>query len=90
MLVFPPFDLNFEKMELADFIKKFATLFPKDERGSIAPETAFREIPSWNSLIALSVIALVEDEYGILLRGNDIRSTETVRELFESVRAKKS
>jgi len=77
-------------MTLDDFTQNFSTLFPQAERSRIAPETVIREISGWNSLIALSVIALVEDEYGVLLRGEDIRSAKTVGELFEIVRAKKS
>lgn len=77
-------------MTLDIFTKNFAALFPEKERASIAPETPFREIPGWNSLIALSVIAMTEDDCGVLLRGEDIRNAKTVRDIFNAAQAKKS
>jgi acyl carrier protein len=41
-------------------------------------------------MVALSIIAMVDDEYGITIKGDDIRKSETVEDLFNIVKEYKS
>lgn len=68
-------------MDTQKFISDFATLLGKTPRETLSAETRFKELPEWNSLLALSLIALVEDEYDVLLKSADIRETSTLGEL---------
>ncbi|MCR5183888.1 MAG: hypothetical protein K6B46_04215 [Opitutales bacterium] len=65
------------------FEKFSAALSPIFEGAFLEPSTRFRELPSWGSLAGLSMIAVIDDEFGVLLSGNDIRSADTAGELFE-------
>lgn len=47
--------------------------------------TKFRELDEWSSLIALSVIAMVDEVYGITINGEDIRSSQTISDLFNRI-----
>lgn len=76
-------------MELKDFIQHFAEQFDETEAEVFTPETEFRELDEWSSLISLSVIAMVDEEYGVALKGNDFRKATTIADLFEIVSAKK-
>ncbi len=75
-------------MELKDFIENFAAQFDDTDASEIKAETIFKELDEWSSLIALSVIAMVDEEYDITIKGDDIRNTSTVEDLFNAVKAK--
>lgn len=75
-------------MEIKDFIENFANQFDDTDAREIKAETNFRDLDEWSSLIALSVIAMVDEEYDVTLKGDDIKSATTVEDLFNTVKAK--
>ncbi len=75
-------------MELKDFIENFAQQFDDTDASEIKAETVYKELDEWSSLIALSVIAMVDEEYEVTLKGEDIRNSTTVEDLFNAVKAK--
>ena len=75
-------------MELKDFVENFANQFDDTDVSEIKAETVFKELDEWSSLIALSVIAMVDEEYEIALKGDDIRNANTVEDLFNTVKSK--
>lgn len=75
-------------MELRDFIENFAAQFDDTEASEFKAETKFRELDEWSSLIALSVIAMVDEEYDVTLKGDDMRAANTIEELFQIVKGK--
>ena len=75
-------------MELKDFIENFAEQFDDTDASEIQANTEFKELDEWSSLIALSVIAMVDEEYDITIKGDDIRNSNTVEDLFNAVKAK--
>jgi acyl carrier protein len=77
-------------MEIKDFVEKFAELFDDTDASEIKAETVFRDIEEWSSLIALSVIAMVDEEYDVALNGDNIKNSHTVADLFSTVKKKLS
>ena len=75
-------------MELKEFIENFASQFDDTDANEIKAETVFKELDEWSSLIALSVIAMVDEEYDVSLKGDDIRNASTIEDLFNTVKAK--
>lgn len=75
-------------MELKEFIEKFAEQFEDTDANDIQGTTVFKELDEWSSLIALSVIAMVDEEYDVTIKGDDIRNANTVEDLFNVVKAK--
>lgn len=73
-------------MELQEFISNFAEQF--DETKGINASTVFHELDEYNSLIALSIIAMVDEEYNVTLKGDDMKSAKTVEDLFNIVKSK--
>lgn len=55
-------------MEMKEFVSNFAAQFDETEESVFTPETRFREIEEWSSLVALSVIAMVDEEYDVTLK----------------------
>ena len=75
-------------MDLKEFIENFADQFDDTDPSEIKAETVFKELDEWSSLVALSVIAMVDEEYDVTLKGDDIRNSNTVEDLFNTVSAK--
>lgn len=75
-------------MELKEFIENFADQFDDTEASVLTPETNFRELDEWSSMIALGVMAMVDDEYDVQLKADEIRKTTTIQELFNLVSSK--
>lgn len=76
-------------MDIKVFIENFAAQFDDTTVEMLHAETKFRELEEWSSLIALSIIAMVDEVYGITLSGEDIRCSQTIGDLFNKVVAKK-
>ena len=75
-------------MELNDFILNFAEQFDDTDASEIKVETNFRELDEWSSLTALSVIAMAKTVYGKTISGAEIRTCNTVEELYNLVSSK--
>lgn len=75
-------------MELEKFVEKFAEQFDDTDVSEFAPKTVFKELDEWSSLVALSVIAMVDEEYDVVLKGDDIRGASTIEDLFNIVKNK--
>lgn len=74
---------------MKDFIVNFADQFDDLDASTISVETNFRELDGWSSMVALSVMAMVDDEYEVQLRADEMRKTNTIQELFELISSKK-
>ena len=75
-------------MELKTFIENFAAQFDDTEASVFTAETKFRDLEEWSSLIGLSLIAMVDEEYDITLKGDDIKNATTIEDLFNTVKSK--
>jgi acyl carrier protein len=72
-------------MDIKRFIENFADLFDETDPTTISAATKFKELEEWSSLVALSVIAMVDEEYDVEFRGDDIRGSSTVEDLYKIV-----
>ncbi|MFV0530330.1 MAG: acyl carrier protein [Flavobacteriales bacterium] len=75
-------------MEIKKFIKNLAEQFEETDPALITEETVYKELEEWDSMIALSVIAMVDEEYDVKISGNDITGSNTVKELFEIIKSR--
>lgn len=72
-------------MEIKEFVEKFAEQFDDTPSELFAPDTKFHELDEWSSIIALSIIAMVDEEYEITIKGDDILNSETIEDLFNTM-----
>ena len=75
-------------MEIKDFIEHFAEQFDDTELSEFKPETVFHDLDEYSSLIALSIILMVDEEYGISIDANDMTAAVTIEDLFNTVKSK--
>lgn len=73
---------------LDEFVALFADQFDETDINELKPETEFKKLEEWSSLIALSVIAMVDEEYDVTIKGDDIRNSNTIEDLFNVVKSK--
>lgn len=76
-------------MTQEQFLVKFAEQFEETNPATISLSTKFRDIEEWSSMMALVIIAMVDEEYNVKLTGDDIRGSQTVEELYKAVASKK-
>ena len=73
---------------MKEFVSNFAAQFDETEESIFTPETRFREIEEWSSLVALSVIAMVDEEYDVTLKGDNIKNSETIADIYNAEASK--
>lgn len=72
-------------MELNEFIENFAEQFENTDLSIFTAETDFKKVDEWSSLIALSIMAMIDEEYDIQLKADEMRKANTIHELFNIV-----
>ena len=77
-------------MDLQDFITNLAEQFDETDASEIQADTRYQELNEWSSLMAISIIAMIDEEYNISVTGADIRNSDTIGALFEVVKSKKN
>lgn len=76
-------------MDIKNFIENFASQFDETDASEFHAKTKFKELKEWSSLMALSIIAMVDEEYEVRIKGDDIRSATTLEDLFNIVNSRK-
>lgn len=76
-------------MELNEFVAHFAEQFEETDQSVFTPQTKYHDLDEWSSLIGLSIIAMVDEEYDVALKGDDIKKSVTIEDLFNVVKSKK-
>jgi len=77
-------------MDIQEFVEKFAAQFDETDASEFKADTEFKTLIDWSSMIALSIIAMVDDEYSVTIKGDDIRKSTTIEDLFNIVKEYKS
>lgn len=75
-------------MEIKEFIEHFAEQFDETDISEFKPETVFHDLEEYTSLIALSIILMIDEEYSVTIDGNEMKSCVTIEDLFNLVQKK--
>lgn len=75
-------------MVIKEFIEQFAGQFYDTELNEFKPETVFHDLDEYTSLIALSIILMIDEEYGVSIDANEMATAVTIEDLFNTVKAK--
>lgn len=70
---------------LEEFVALFAEQFDETDANEIQASTVFHDLDEYSSLIGLSIIAMVDEEFDIALKGEDVRNAVTVEDLYNTV-----
>jgi len=77
-------------MDIGDFIQKIEAEFEDIPKGTIKPSTILSHIEGWGSMHALIVVALADTEYDVSIKGEELKNSLSVQELFDLIQRKKA
>jgi acyl carrier protein len=72
---------------MEQFITDVVELFDEKPNFEINENTIFKDLSGWDSLVSLSLIVMVSNNYEKSIDGETIRNCITIRDLFEVVNA---
>lgn len=75
-------------MKIENFIENFKNQL-EDVDTAIQPDTDFANAQYWDSLTAMVVKVMIEDDYGVDIQPEKISSFQSVQELFDFLFEKK-
>lgn len=70
-------------MTLDEFVAAFAAEFEATPAEMFQADTNFNELEEWGSLVALSIISMVDEQMDKTLTGAEIRRSKTIRDIYE-------
>lgn len=70
---------------LEKFVALFAEQFDETDPSTFKADTVFHELDEWSSLIGLSIIAMVDEEFDVALKGDDVKNSVTIEDLYNRV-----
>lgn len=73
---------------LDEFVALCAEQFYNTDASEITATTAFHELDDWSSLVGLSIIGMVAEEFNVGIKGDDIKNSVTIENLYNRVIAK--
>lgn len=74
-------------MDTQTFLKQMKEILGVDDR-ELSMDDEFKSFDEWDSLAYLSAIAMIDEEYGVTLKGDDLRSAVTIGDLFNTVKGR--
>ena len=75
-------------MNIDSFIASFEEVLEVDN-GTVKAECFFREFDEWDSITLLSLIAMLEDDYDVIIPRKEFDEIKTIQELFDFVNKNK-
>ncbi len=67
------------------FINLFAEVLELEGDHKLSSATVFRELEQWDSLAYLSVIAMIDEEFDVVIEGNDFKNLITIGDLITDI-----
>lgn len=72
-------------MTFESFLDKFKEQLMEDDPSIVKAETKFRDLGSWDSLTAMAIITMIEDEYKVKVNEATFKSFKTVEDIYNYV-----
>jgi len=64
------------------FLEHIVEIFENTPKEEISLDSKFKSFDEWDSLMALSLIAMFDSEYNVKLSGDQIRAANTLEDLY--------
>jgi acyl carrier protein len=74
-------------MELLNFVADFSSEFVETPKENFNEKTIYKDLPEWDSVLALSIISMIDDNYNKRISGAELRSCQTIQDLFDVIKA---
>lgn len=74
-------------MEINEFIENILDQFDQRPEVEVTPATNHHQLDGWTSMIALSVMAMIDEEYDVQIKANEMRDSKSIQELYDIVQS---
>lgn len=71
-------------VDVKQFLQNFADQFD-DEPEGLTLDTKFRDLDGWSSIIALSEMAMCDEEYNVILAANEMECANSIADIYNIV-----
>ena len=75
-------------MKLDDFTLTIADQFDDININEVHADTRYRDLEEWSSMVALSILNVVQKKYGKSISFDDLNIATTIEELFNIVKTR--
>ena len=76
-------------MPVDQFVRHFENAVEGITPDSLNPDTQYHKIAQWDSLALLCLLAMIDCEYDVQVGGMELKSCDTLRDIYGLVAAKK-
>jgi acyl carrier protein len=73
-------------MEILTFLENIKNQFDPIPELDLESNMSFKDLEGWDSMAALSIIGMIDDNYGVRISGTDFRTCETLEDLYMLVK----
>jgi len=74
-------------MNTTTFLEQMQDVLDIEDR-TLSLEDNFRELEEWDSLAYLSTIAMIDDEYGVVIDSKAFRELQTLGDIAKAIEAR--
>jgi len=74
-----------EKANREIFLELFNSIFEDEDISNIRFESEFKQLDEWDSLVALHLITMIDENYGVNINGEQIRESVTIEDIFKLI-----
>lgn len=67
------------------FIEQIQSIFEETPKDEITLNTKFKNLEEWNSLLILSLIVTIEDNFSILVSAKQIENADSFEDLYNTI-----
>jgi acyl carrier protein len=68
------------------FLNNFIDILDDEPNFNLELNSKFRDLDEWDSLTALSLIAMMDSEYNITISGDQLKNLETLADIFNLIK----
>jgi len=72
-------------MSITQFIASIESELREADDRAFGADTVLRELPNWSSMLALLLIARIDEVYGVQLSASEFANVRTIADLFALV-----
>jgi acyl carrier protein len=70
------------------FIENFHEILEDTQISELNQQTNFKKLDEWDSMMALMLIAMVDEKYNKQINGTDIKESNTLEDLYNLINSK--
>ena len=76
------------KYTIEKFKQKFSEAIEEELILQLEPNASFKNIESWDSFSGMSIISMIDEEFGVTIKTDEMSKTNSINELYDLISSK--